>query len=137
MNDEIEINGHLYRINAMNVFTQFHVARRLASLAPAIVSYIQQPVENRSIMDLFYPMTEVLSALDENDVNYVLQNCMAVVLRKQESGWVKIQVSGGGLMFDDITMPTMLKLVWEVLMKDIVSFFPTAQAIPENLNPPQ
>lgn len=133
MENEIEIDGKLYKIQSMNVFTQFHVARRLAALAPAIVSYISQPVANREIMQLFYPMTQVLSTMDEDDVNYILQNCMNVVMRKQDNGWAKIQ-SGSNLMFDDIAMPVMMKLVWEVIQKDIVSFFPTAPVIQDITN---
>ena len=128
MENEIELDGKLYKIQSMNVFTQFHVARRLASLAPAIVNYISQPASEREIMQLFYPMTQVLGAMDEDDVNYILTNCLNTVFRKQESGWAKIQ-SNSGLMFDDIKLPIMMKLTWEVIQKDIVSFFPTAPAI--------
>lgn len=132
MEHEVEIEGKTYKIGAMDVFRQFHVARRLAALAPAIVDFIAIPEKQRNITQLFYPLTEVLSTMPEDDVNYILQSCMAVVTRKEATGWAKIQ-SGGGLMFDDITMPIMLKITWDVLQKDIVSFFPTAQPTQETV----
>lgn len=125
MENEIELEGKLYKIQSMNVFTQFHVARRLAALAPAILMYLQTPVEDRNNLVLFYSMTDAFASMPETDVNYILTNCLNVVLRKQESGWAKVQTESG-MMFDDISMPQMLKLTWEVIMKDIASFFPTA-----------
>lgn len=133
MEHEIEIEGQLYKITSMDVFRQFHVARRLAALAPAIIDFISKPENDRNVLSLFYPMTEVLSAMSEDDVNYVLQACLQVVMRKQNNAWAKVQ-SSGGVMFDDITMPVMLKITWEVLLKDIVSFFPTAQATSDTEN---
>lgn len=125
MENEIELDGKLYKIQSMNVFTQFHVARRLAALAPAILMYLQTPIEDRNNLVLFYSMTDAFASMPETDVNYILTNCLNVVLRKQESGWAKVQTEIG-MMFDDISMPQMLKLTWEVIMKDIASFFPTA-----------
>ena len=125
MENEVEVEGKVYKIQSMNVFTQFHVARRLAALAPAILMYLQTPLEDRNNLVLFYSMTDAFATMPEHDVNYILTNCLNTVLRKQENGWAKIQTESG-LMFDDITMPNMLKLTWEVIMKDIASFFPTA-----------
>ena len=125
MENEIELDGKLYKIQSMNVFTQFHVARRLAALAPAILMYLQTPIEDRNNLVLFYSMTDAFASMSETDVNYILTNCLNTVFRKQDSGWAKIQTDTG-LMFNDITMPDMLKLTWEVIMKDIASFFPTA-----------
>ena len=136
MENEIEIEGKEYKIQSMNVFTQFHVARRLASLAPAILSHLQTPIEDRQNLALFYAMTGAFSTMPEHDVDYILTNCLNVVLRKQEGGWAKIQ-SGSGLMFDDISMPQMLKLTWEVIMKDIASFFPTAPLNLETVTKPE
>ena len=135
MENEVEIEGQTYKINSMNVFTQFHVARRLSTLAPAILNHLQTPVEDRNNLVLFYAMTDAFSTIAEDDANYVLTHCMAVVFRKQENGWAKIQTDGG-IMFVDITLPVMLKIVWEVLLKDIASFFPTAPSVLEETKQP-
>lgn len=135
MENEIEIEERVYRINSMNVFTQFHVARRLSTLAPAILNHLQTPIDERNNLVLFYAMTDAFSTIAEDDANYVLTHCMAVVMRKQETGWAKIQTDGG-LMFEDINLPVMLKIVWEVLLKDIASFFPTAPQISDEVKQP-
>ena len=126
--NEIEIDGQFYSIGKMDVFTQFHVVRRLGPLAPTILAYLEKPVAERQLLDLFYPLMGLISTLSDADTNYILNECLSTVSRKQGTGWAKIQ-SSGGLMFDDITMPAMLKLTWEVILKDIASFFPTAPVI--------
>lgn len=133
--DEIEIEGQVYSIGKMDVFTQFHVVRRLGPLAPTILAYLEKPKEERQLLDLFYPLMGLISTLSDADTDYILHQCLATVTRKQAGGWAKVQ-SAGGLMFDDITMPTMLKLTWEVILKDIASFFPTSPAILAKETPP-
>ena len=127
-NSEIEVDGHIYQIGPMNTFVQFHIARRLGPLAPTILMYLENSDPDKSVMDLFFPLMGTISTLSDADSEYILNQCLSVVTRKQESGWAKVQ-SSGGLMFDDITMPNMLQIVWQVILKDIADFFPSVPAI--------
>lgn len=136
MDNEVEIDGKVYAIARMDVFVQFHVARRLGPLAPTILTYLARPPKERDMMDLFYPLMSTLSTLSDNDTDYILNQCLSVVSLKQDKGFAKIW-SSGGLMFDDITMPTMLQLTWQVILKDIASFFPSIPATSEAVTAPE
>ena len=128
MDKTIEIDGREYNIGPMDVFVQFHVARRLGPLAPTILNWFQIPKEERELMDLFYPLMSIISTLSDNDSDYILHQCLSTVTIKDGSGWAKIK-NGNSLQYNFITMSTMLKLTWEVIQKDIVSFFPS---VPES-----
>lgn len=95
---EIDIDGNTYRISKLDALSQFHVARKLAPVVTAVGTAIFRPEVNTSdaAMMLAGPIAEVVSKMSEEDVNYVIKKCLAVVVRKQDDRWAAV-MSGQGV----------------------------------------
>lgn len=120
---EFSVAGNTYRAGALNARTQFHVLRRLGSVAIALGAIL---VKDRSAdpMLAMAPMVTAIGALPDADADYVITNCLSVVTRRQpgDTGWMQIQ-AGGALLFPDIDVGVMMQIVWKVLEANLASFF--------------
>lgn len=122
--EEIEIAGNTYRIGKLSALTQFHMARRLAPLLAAVgvTAGNLKSAATLDLAELVGPASEVLARMSEADVNYVLFGCLDAVQRKQGDRFAPVQVREA-LMFQDLEMPSMVRLVIEVLRTNLGSFF--------------
>lgn len=138
MNDypEVEIDGTEYRIGQLDAMTQLHVARRLAPFLSSLAAAAVQVDKGMSTEDwlraAFGPVSDILSAMPDEQVNYILNACLAVVSKKQQAGnsspvWAPIQ-KNNRLLFQDITSPTLLKLTIAVVRERLGPFFGEALA---------
>lgn len=131
------VNGIEYQFAKINAVEQFHVVRRLApiigDLLAALTSKIPAGQSMQSLKDSFteadgaelmVPVANAIAKLSDEDANYVLFKLLQSIQRKQQGGgWAHIKVSGKDiLMFDDIDMPTMLKLAGLSLMENLGGF---------------
>lgn len=122
---DIEFKGQHYRIGRMDARTQFHVSRRLAPLYASIGQAVTSEQEGKnSLSAMFGPIAEALSRMSDEDTDYVLDHCLAVVTRQQGTQFAPVAARGGALMFDDIDMPTMMQLAIAVIQENIGGFFP-------------
>ncbi len=122
---EIEISGNSYSIGKMSAMQQFHIARRLAPAIWALSSVAgkDRPEDDSTAINALQPVAEMLSKMSDEDSEYIVKSCLAVVQRKQQNGWAKVQSSNGGLMFDDINMQTMLQITFAVVKDNLGNFF--------------
>jgi hypothetical protein len=68
-----------------------------------------------------------MSHVSDSDTEYVIKKCMSVVLRKGTDGRPsKVQAPNGDLMFDDISLETMLELTVAIIEENLGDFFRTA-----------
>lgn len=136
----IEINDNTYQINKLSLFDQIHIARKIAPVMSGLgqtITLIQKQIEemreeeaggedifSRIIWDSSGPITEALSKMPEDDTNFVIKKCLAVVTRLDKSSgrYSKILASNGTPMFDDIDMMTTIRLVWEVVQDNLGNF---------------
>jgi hypothetical protein len=117
---EKELNGVTYSIEKLNAFEQLHIARRLAPMLASLAGAEDEGGALPAIAD-------TLSKMSDDDVNYIVNNCLKACKRKQEGkGYAKVMVSGA-LMFADIDLTAMLALVQAVVEENLGSFFPTSQ----------
>lgn len=135
-----EHGGHKYMSLKMNCFQQFHVIRKLGPLlarigpsfmnAPAMVSDGVDPGPTNVLaemlkMEAFGPMMEALSAMSEDDCNYVLEHCLGVTRRLQEPGgvWVTVfNMQAHRLQFEDIDLMAMMQITVRVLGDNLSNF---------------
>jgi hypothetical protein len=141
---EIEISGQTYRIGSIAAMRQLHIVRRVA---PALVgvlglSSIKAAADGnlnfRELIDKLEPFMEALGAMKDEDVDYVMDNCLAVVERKVpgDRGWQRVGTTQA-LMYDDIDLLVMLRLSWEAGRENLEGFivafqqmFPSLRADP-------
>lgn len=151
MEDQIELAGGTYKIGTLDAFKQFHVARRLApalfalseaaaSVGEAGNSFLNDsessdaqddaPKSNSgtvAVLVAFRPVAEAIARMSDDDANYVLKTCLSVVFRQQGTGWQRIMVKDN-LLFQDITMQTMMQLAARVIQGNMGNFFCALQA---------
>jgi hypothetical protein len=61
--------------------------------------------------------------MSDEDADYVINNCLACVKRKNGKTYSPV-FNNGTIMFDDLGLDVILKLVWLVLKDNVASFFP-------------
>lgn len=140
---QFTIEGQEYLSGKLNVMQQFHVSRKLMpvlgsaasiarSMAPKAIGADGEPDEQASEVALVaaIPMiAEAIAKLTDADCDFVIFTCMSVVQRKvQQSGsWAAVtSQSARRFMYDDITLPAMMQIVWHVLQENIGNFLPVS-----------
>lgn len=123
---KLEVNGHTYAVGKLNALTQFHVSRRLAPMLAAMGISLQslQTGMNSSMEDflpVLGPITDMMAKMPDEDVNYIIFTCLAVVSRQSGEKFGPI-TQGQNIMYEDIDMPTMLRLVVEVVKENLGTF---------------
>lgn len=123
----IEVKGLTYRIGQMDAVSQFHVTRRIGPLLATMGLSLSQLSTGMNLdMDDFAPIlgpvTEMMAKMSDEDANYVIFTCLSVVARDQGGSKFAPITSSGHLMFEDIDMPGMLRLVIEVLKSNLGAF---------------
>lgn len=133
--NEIEVAGHTYAVGRLDSFKQFHVARRIApvqiaagisfsELAKAMMvpGEEEKDVSEEAMAKAFLPVIELVSKLPDADVDYVLKVCLGVVKRKEGERYAPLY-AGDTLMYQDLSMPSMIRLVMEVIKVNVGDFF--------------
>jgi hypothetical protein len=119
---EFEHEGATYRVGRMNVFDQWNVARRLMPILASL------PSKAEANGDALTPLFQAIGKATDDDSNYILHKCLAVVSRKDSGGnWVRVMATGGNaLMFEDINMFIMIRLTVAVIKENMGDFFTQA-----------
>lgn len=125
---ETTINGAVYQVRKLTPYQQFHVARRLAPALWALSTMADGDTSGTlhdKVLGALEPVAEILAKMTDADSEYILTTCLSVVYRQSGNSWgpVAPQGSAGALMFDDITLPIMMRLTFEVLKENLGSFF--------------
>lgn len=119
---ELILNNEEYKLGSMDVFTQFHVSRRLI---PALLAF-SAAGEKEDLIDILEPVVMEICKLSDADSSYILDSCLAVVWRKDRASgnWVKIKPLGAAILqYHDIDMAMMLRLVFSVIKENLGGFF--------------
>lgn len=125
---EFEAEGRTYKVNKIDARSQFHIVRRLAPVLGQVAPAVQS---GKGGMDVLPALADAIAKLSDDDADYVLFGLLKVVSRKQDQGlgWGPV-ATGTSIMYDDITMPIMLKLAWEAMSFNMSGFF---AALPSDL----
>jgi hypothetical protein len=140
MDRQETIKGVTYVIGRLDVFEQFHIARRLGPMLSELLQAFKSAAglfmgeaasKDEIIMAILEiatgPLANALAKMSNADADYILHGCLAVCQRQQATGYAKVYVRGGGMMFQDIQLDTLLALVFFVIQENLGGFFPTGQ----------
>ena len=120
----LTLNNQEYSTSGkLDTFTQLHVARKLGPAMPVLEGMVDP--DNLS-KDKTLLTVLMLSKIGDSDVEYIMRRCLSVVTRKHIGGFAKIQTAEGNLMFDDISLHTLLELTVTVIEENLGDFFRTA-----------
>jgi hypothetical protein len=120
MSTEFPVGAHRYRVEPLDVFEQYDIARRLAPIVTLLTMQKDREKLKKGFARAFVSMS---SGLSKEDGRAILSTCLAQVSRNQGGAFAPLQ-SGGRLMFADIDLEQSLELLWEVLVRSkIIDFF--------------
>lgn len=120
-----EIGGVSYQASPMDAITQFHVARRLAPVLPALKSISGTDEDGGPAWSSLGAISEIIAKMPDEDVNYVIDACLSRVSRRKEgdTGWAKLWNSNAkALMFQDLSFPEMLMIAVQVIAGSLGNF---------------
>lgn len=126
--NEVTIEGAVYVIGVMDARRQLHVARRLA---PVMSSLANQPAAEDDLSARLGLMSKAVAEMSDVDTDYVINSCLSICQRKNDSHngvMSPVMASNGRMMFEDISLPAMLQLVWAVIEEKLGSFFVDLQS---------
>lgn len=141
MNKEstIEVGGHKYQCGSLPAMQQFHVVRRLGPalvIAGVSVEMLRKGVtlSSEEIVGVAGPVIMAIGQMKDEDADYVIYTCLGVVKRQSGNAWAPVAANDSGakgrLMFEDIDLVMMLRLVGEVLMVNLGNFLTEPSASP-------
>ncbi len=120
MSREFPVGGHTYRVEPLNTFDQFDIARRVA---PVITMLVLQKDRDKLQEGFARAFVSLSSGITREDGQAILTLCMSRVSRQDKVGFAPVQAAGK-MMFEDIDMEQMLELLWHVLLlSKIIDFF--------------
>lgn len=128
----LEVAGKRYRTAKLPAIQQFHIGRRLAPILAAMGNEAGRLMQSRAPEDeverydglaaLLPVIAAVLSKMSDEETNYVIYGCLVAVEREEApERWQKV-TAANQLMFEDIDMGMMLRLVVEVIRENLGSF---------------
>jgi len=133
-----EIGTQTFRADKLNAFKQLHIVRRLApiiaklgcidevmtqlAVATSANASDDRPLDIKAMATAIGPMLEVFGAMDDKDVEYILNACLDVTLIKQASGtWSRVRTNGV-VMFDNLDLATLVQIAWKVIQANLLGF---------------
>ncbi|MCL1939535.1 MAG: hypothetical protein FWG04_02605 [Desulfovibrionaceae bacterium] len=135
---EFTIANTVYRAGKLDAFKQLHIVRRLTPCIGPLVSLaaidsekfkVEKDAAGKIIKidgdfnQVADPLVKAITALSDEDVEYVLNVCLEVTERKQSGGkWAPLRVNGV-TMFDGLALPAMLQIAYHVILENLTDFF--------------
>lgn len=150
---EFTIGQNKYRSAKMDAFAQWDVTRRILPVVAAgsgiLIKVFKVMVGSpdkdsaetikllldQKIETILEPLTDALSKMPGEDSRFIINACLSRVTRETPGGnaWGPVMAPSGMMMFDDIDMVVMLRIVWEVVDHNLSSFY---SALPGGLTSP-
>ena len=135
MDTKFEIGGKKYSCVKLDVFKQFHVARRIAPILADLLPHMPKigsmkefeslPEEQKFelLAKLAPPFMNGLAKLPNDVAEEVLHSLLSCVQVQQPQGnWAFLSV-GGTLMFQDLDLGPMMQIAGRSFMHNLSGFF--------------
>ena len=129
----IELGGNAYEIGRIDAMRQLHVSRRVLPVLIAagigVAQLVQDPgktVDDSWLMLVADGAMAVVARMSDEDVDYVVQHCLAVVKRRpvgSDLPWAPV-MNGKMFQFQDMDMRVIVQVVVATLRENVGSFFP-------------
>lgn len=135
MERDFQLGDKKFKLNKLDAFKQFHVARRMTPLLADIVPVMQKlapKIKNEdtsmteeqkfdALMPILTPILTGLSKLTDEDANYVMHNLLSCVEYQYMSAWATVS-TGKELRFQDLELPVLLQVAGRSFMYNLSGF---------------
>jgi len=118
MATEIEIGGKTYLIGEMDVRDQLHILVQMTPLITPIYASLKAAKDGESInkIGMLMVTSEELTKIPKDKLDYVIDTCLNTISVQVDGGKpMKLMVNGRS-MFGKLDLPTMIQLMWAVIM---------------------
>jgi hypothetical protein len=137
---QFTVGQNTYQYDKLGAIDQFNISRRLTPVVLALTPFIDLGRTTEEIaaaiaadlvgsIKLIAPVLEAVAKMSDDEVNYVLSKTLVKVQRGVKDpvtqaviAWSPVW-SSGGLQYDDLSMPDMIRIVWTVLNEQLSGFF--------------
>ncbi|MDR1020508.1 MAG: hypothetical protein LBL73_07105 [Synergistaceae bacterium] len=122
-----------YSAGKLDARRQFHIVRRLAPFLGGILEAgnLEKLSDEKAIAGLL----GAAGTIPDEQLDYVIDNCLSVVTRKDGAIWAAITAAAPGgkrvLQYKDIDWVAMLTIVYYVIKRNLSGFF---DALPSDLS---
>jgi hypothetical protein len=117
-----EISGKKYRLPQLDVFQEF----ALASTISPILSLLSLQTDKTKLAAKFPQAFTALTGemgLSRQAKDEIIQMCLSGVLREESSAWLPV-MTNGQIMYQDMGLSVVLRIVWEILVQNkLIDFF--------------
>lgn len=123
---DLLIEGHSYTTNGnLDTFTQLHIARKLQPAMGAVTALVDpdNAEKNKNMLSVI-----LLSYVSDQDAEYIIKKCLAVVMRRDSGTSAKVMTKEGHMMYSDMSMSSILELTMAVVEENLGDFFRTSLA---------
>jgi hypothetical protein len=135
---DFEVGGRQFKLGKIDAFKQFHIVRRLGPILGDLIPVAQkisganlasmsEEEKFSHLSQLLTPVMNGLSKLSDKDANLVLLGlCSSVEMHQpQSNNWARVSTTEV-LMFQDLSLPTLLQVAGRAFMFNLSDFFPIA-----------
>ncbi len=119
----VECDGKEFQIGNLGLVDALQLARKVANVAPIIDGLVKP--EN-SGKDRTMLMLLAIAQLSDDAAQDVIRICTKEIRIKQPETWARLTDKNGDVMFDDITLTTLLTLTVHSIEVNVGPFFRTA-----------
>lgn len=121
---QIEYKGITYSIGTLSALEQLHVNRRLAPLmiGAAMRGTGGASKDPSDMIQAAEPILTALSVMSNEDVEYIIFQCLSVCKRKAGDKWVPIVTTNKRFMDETMSMFDLLKLTSSVIEENLGNF---------------
>ena len=129
---EFELQGHEYRAEKLDAFSQLDVSCYLAPIIPTLIPVFVQlaakgkknPLSGdlKGLATVLQPFADGLAKMPVDHRHFVLATCLGVVRRKVKDNWAAVWSTQGGSMFEDMDLGVMLPLIVRVVQDSLGPF---------------
>ena len=113
-------SGNYVTTGKLSAKTQLKISRKLSPAIPLVDGMLnsENADKDKKLIALF-----MLARIPDEDSEAVVDTCLGLVFRRQESGLAKVQATNGTLMFDDLTLSDLLEITASVIAENLGDFF--------------
>lgn len=128
-NEIVNIKGASYSIGRLSAKKQFAVSRRLGPFIGDVMPSIKELLGGKGdildrAIDLVPQIVTTLAEMKDEDCDFIIDTCLMVVKRQQDTGWANMTTPDGRVVMFEIDMMEMLELTAEVVKANLMGFFP-------------
>lgn len=133
---EVTLQDKNFRVGKLNALDQLYVYKRLSPILPAFAIGFEKVgklaeagelAEEENLISMsemvlaFSPIIETFSRIPDDDMDFILKTCLAVVQIQDGKEWHPV-ASNGHIMYDSLDVSDMLNLVFYVVRDELINF---------------